>query len=192
MFPLIGQFAEGGAAGGGDRWVGDGWRSQLSLLCYAGSADRRSPVDAAPPGFVLPSLTSSQFVTSLTRNLIKVRPLSRCEAQCRLGGGSIWSLAIHDLPAEGGGASKYGHSTCPLCCQEAFRPATYTWVSMATELGWVRDIWIERENMGNKSGNPNFEITFLACLYCEPRSKIINKNTFIIENYFFLHGSSHK
>lgn len=76
----MGQFAEGGAAGGGDRRVGDGWRSQLSLLRYAGSADRRSPVDAASPGFVLPRLTSSHFVTSPARHLIKVRPLSRCEA----------------------------------------------------------------------------------------------------------------
>lgn len=87
----------------------------------------------------------SLSVTSLTHHRIKLHFLSRCEAECRLGSGSVWPLPLYDLPAEGGRASGHGHPARSLRRQEALRPATDTRVSMATELGWVwaRDIWTE-------------------------------------------------
>lgn len=61
----IGQVAEDGAAGDGDGWVGNGRRSQLSLLCDAGSADGGTPVVAETPGFVLPGFLSGCEVANL-------------------------------------------------------------------------------------------------------------------------------
>lgn len=56
---MIDQTFKGGAAGVGDRRLGDDWRSKRSLLCHVGSADWRAPVDAATPGFMSPCVTSS-------------------------------------------------------------------------------------------------------------------------------------
>lgn len=57
---VIGQPVEGGTAGDGDRRLGDGRRSELALLCSAGSADGGTPVDAAAPRFMSPRVTSSR------------------------------------------------------------------------------------------------------------------------------------
>lgn len=124
---MIGQSVRGGAAGDRDGRLGDARRSELSLLRSFGSADRGAPVDAATPGFVPPGRHFlSPCVTSLTHQRVKLHFLSRCEAEKRLGGGSVRPLPLHDLPAEGGGASGHGHPARSLRRQEALRPATDT------------------------------------------------------------------
>lgn len=146
---VIGQPGGGGAAGAGDGRLGDGRRSELSLLRSVGSADRGTSVDAATPGFMSPPPTLlflSPRDIARRVGVLNVIFLFRCEAEQRLGGGSVWPLPLYDLPAEGGGTSGHGHPACSLRRQEALRPATDTRVPVAPELGWVgvRDTPTER------------------------------------------------
>lgn len=61
--------------------------------------------------------------------------VSRCDSPQRLGGGSIWSLAFHDLHPEGGGTRGHGYPAGSLRRQKALCQAADAGVYMAAELG---------------------------------------------------------